>query len=407
MIRISTHQMFITAVLSLVLSSCRKTEIKKEYVYVDTYEQLAQVKTLPLDSVLYSEAWGSCQVLSEGISPVTECGLCWDTDPEPIRMGNRVGTGYGKGTTKGKIEGLKPSTKYYLRAYAKNSEGISYGNQITFTTATGWARFAANPNTSSGSAIDELMYENGVLYASTFYNGVYISNDLGKTWASAGVSSSACFAVNGNSVYASSSYYLYVTTNKGVTWTNTYVGYDASDLLITNNVMYLTTGSGGVRRTTNNGVTWTPQNTGLSNLSANAITVKGTDLYLATNTGIYKSNNNASSWASVKNGIVVQSIEVCGANLIAGTTQGVYISKDDGATWTALTLFTGSSKIYTTGKKAVAWSTGNYLYISNDEGLTWKKMLFDITESPLSVTSDGSWYYGTSITGIYKLPVQP
>ena len=32
---------------------------------------------------------------------------------------------------------LEPGTTYYLRAYAKNSAGVSYGEQVSFTTANG------------------------------------------------------------------------------------------------------------------------------------------------------------------------------------------------------------------------------------------------------------------------------
>ena len=29
---------------------------------------------------------------------------------------------------------LKPNTKYYVRAYATNSKGTAYGNELSFTT---------------------------------------------------------------------------------------------------------------------------------------------------------------------------------------------------------------------------------------------------------------------------------
>jgi hypothetical protein len=32
------------------------------------------------------------------------------------------------------LRGLLRGTKYYVRAYAVNEEGIGYGNEVTFTT---------------------------------------------------------------------------------------------------------------------------------------------------------------------------------------------------------------------------------------------------------------------------------
>ena len=42
--------------------------------------------------------------------------------------------GTGAGLFSGQIEGLRGGTKYYLRAYATNSEGTEYGEEISFTT---------------------------------------------------------------------------------------------------------------------------------------------------------------------------------------------------------------------------------------------------------------------------------
>lgn len=402
MFRFSTHTMIITAALFSALSSCRKTEIKKEYVSVESYENLAQVTTPPLDSVSYNEAYGSCEVVSEGISPVTECGLCWDTDPQPLRLGTHIGTGEGKGITKGKIEGLRPSTKYYLRAYAKNGEGISYGNEITFTTSPGWSYHASNPGSS---LLTELFFANGMFYALSS-SGIYVSTDPAKTWNYAvSGSSSGCFAANGNKVYAATPTGLYDTNDNGQGWNYQYVGININDLLVTN-ALYISTIS-GVRKSLNGGQSWTPQNSGLSG-TTNALASKGNGIYVGGSTGIYKSINSASSWTSVMEGIDVLKIEVSGANLLAGTTQGVYISKDDGATWTNTGILPNlPTRVYCFGQNAVAWSlSSNFVYVSSNEGLNWKKFMFDAYDKPITITSDGNYYYGSSSSGIFRLAVK-
>ena len=77
------------------------------------------------------------ELLSEGASEVVEKGFCWTTDSsvEPVYtdVNNRLIVS-GKGLS-GKITGLKGSTQYYMRAYARNSTRVAYGNTVTFTTS--------------------------------------------------------------------------------------------------------------------------------------------------------------------------------------------------------------------------------------------------------------------------------
>jgi hypothetical protein len=45
------------------------------------------------------------------------------------------------------ITGLTPSTTYYVRAYAENSVGVTYGNEIQFITSVAVPVIAATPTT--------------------------------------------------------------------------------------------------------------------------------------------------------------------------------------------------------------------------------------------------------------------
>jgi hypothetical protein len=60
-----------------------------------------------------------------GIS-VTEKGFVWNTSGTPTVSDNKIAYGSGLGSFNGTINNLAPGT-YYLRAYAINSNGISYG----------------------------------------------------------------------------------------------------------------------------------------------------------------------------------------------------------------------------------------------------------------------------------------
>ncbi len=65
---------------------------------------------------------------------VRDRGFCWSTSPFPTKGNAYVSFGAGSGDYHGTVRGLIPSTMYYLRAYATNSLGTSYGEQVTFTT---------------------------------------------------------------------------------------------------------------------------------------------------------------------------------------------------------------------------------------------------------------------------------
>jgi uncharacterized protein (TIGR02145 family) len=75
-------------------------------------------------------------VSSDGGAPVTARGVVWSTSQNPTRE-NKQGITYngtGTGSFSSNLTGLTANTPYYVRAYATNSAGTNYGNEVTFTT---------------------------------------------------------------------------------------------------------------------------------------------------------------------------------------------------------------------------------------------------------------------------------
>ncbi len=66
---------------------------------------------------------------------VSQRGVCWSTNPNPTLNDNYTDDGTGIGSYTSLIDGLEFSTEYYYRAYAINSIGIAYGEEMTFSTA--------------------------------------------------------------------------------------------------------------------------------------------------------------------------------------------------------------------------------------------------------------------------------
>ena len=99
-------------------------------------EKKAEVETSPVTNVTSSSATAGGIVTFDGNSSVIERGVCWGRNTNPDVSSSHLNSGTGMGSFSCDITGLDPATTYYVRAYAINNTGISYGSQVTFTTLT-------------------------------------------------------------------------------------------------------------------------------------------------------------------------------------------------------------------------------------------------------------------------------
>jgi uncharacterized protein (TIGR02145 family) len=94
----------------------------------------ATLTTNVATSVTNITAISGGNITSDGGTPVTARGICWSTSPNPTVTNDSTRNGVGTGAFTSNISNLLGSTTYYIRAYAINTTGIGYGNQVTFTT---------------------------------------------------------------------------------------------------------------------------------------------------------------------------------------------------------------------------------------------------------------------------------
>jgi PKD repeat protein len=73
-------------------------------------------------------------VTASGGSLITDRGVCWSNSPNPTLSDNHLSIGSGLGPFSNLITGLLPYSSYNVRAYATNSTGTGYGNEIHITT---------------------------------------------------------------------------------------------------------------------------------------------------------------------------------------------------------------------------------------------------------------------------------
>ena len=95
---------------------------------------LPTVVTGASSNISYNSAIVSGEVTSDGGASVTQRGICYSTNPNPTISNSNVDSGSGVGSFSSSLTGLTSNTIYYARAFATNSSGTSYGNEISIST---------------------------------------------------------------------------------------------------------------------------------------------------------------------------------------------------------------------------------------------------------------------------------
>jgi uncharacterized protein (TIGR02145 family) len=101
---------------------------------MDEPATLPELSTMPLTNITSKSFTSGGIITSDGRAIVSARGVCWGTDFNPTIDDNITTDGAGTGSFVSFITGLEDGTIYYVRAYAVNSLGIAYGNQIYFIT---------------------------------------------------------------------------------------------------------------------------------------------------------------------------------------------------------------------------------------------------------------------------------
>jgi len=92
----------------------------------------ARLVTSGIRNISAGAAGSGGYIHSDGGAAIIERGVCWSTSPNPTIAANKTNDGRGSGSFSSAITGLVPGTIYYVRAYAVNSEGTVYGNEVVF-----------------------------------------------------------------------------------------------------------------------------------------------------------------------------------------------------------------------------------------------------------------------------------
>jgi hypothetical protein len=131
----------------------------------------AGITTLDISEIAQNSAMSGGIINHDGGAAVTARGIVWSTSETPTIEENEGMTSDGEGTGEYESEmtGLTSGTTYYVRAWATNSVGTSYGEQKSFETTIPVPTFTltllANPvdggTAAPGGGQQESPYEEG------------------------------------------------------------------------------------------------------------------------------------------------------------------------------------------------------------------------------------------------------
>jgi uncharacterized protein (TIGR02145 family) len=160
---------FITLIiLTAAVQSCSEEENLKS----------PTLTTAAATEITYTTAITGGAITSTGGGAITAKGICISTTPSPTIDAELVtNEGAGKEAFVSSLENLLPNTDYYVRAYATNEVGTSYGNEITFSTNELGLPII---NTTAATEITDTRFTTG---ASIVENGGSTVTTIGLCWS--------------------------------------------------------------------------------------------------------------------------------------------------------------------------------------------------------------------------------
>ena len=106
----------------VLLTGCKKDPV------------LPTLTTATVTNITINTAASGGTISSNGGAEITTRGVCWGTTSQPEIAGPHTSDNKGDGSFESNLTDLIPGTIYFVRAYATNSAGTNYGNEVTFET---------------------------------------------------------------------------------------------------------------------------------------------------------------------------------------------------------------------------------------------------------------------------------
>ncbi len=229
--------------------------------------------------------------------------------------------------------------------------GTDDGVYVSTDIGTSWA--AANNGLPNSRYVDALdLIGNKIFAGLDGGRGFYYSTDNGKNWNVINTNPTLivnCLASDGSNIFAGTESGIYLSTDNGTNWTAVNNGLPdypiVTSIVSSGSNIFAVVTYHGVYISSDKGANWTSANNGLP-INIECLLAKDGNIFAGTENGIYLSSDNGANWTAMNNGFtsvnipVVYSLLQSGNNIFAGGTafsgKGIFLSTDNGANWTAV-----------------------------------------------------------------------
>jgi len=123
--------LLLTSLFLLLFQSCSNDNSENN----QQENLIPELTTNPIIDISYNSAKSGGNIISTGGASIQSKGVVWSTSTNPtVELSTKTIDGSGNGNFNSQITNLNSNTLYYIRAYATNSTGTAYGNQLQFNT---------------------------------------------------------------------------------------------------------------------------------------------------------------------------------------------------------------------------------------------------------------------------------
>lgn len=285
--------------------------------------------------------------------------------------------------------GLTNTTIYGVSASTDNLYSISrYGIFKSGDKGMNWSSCVLPPgNVYSVENIGN------ALFAGMGSSQLYKSSDGGTNWinTNSGLNGTVlCMIIKGNAIYAGTTHGVYISEDCGINWTQNNTGLSTpiqvNDILLKGDDFYIATSYNGIFLLKSSSSVWQPVSSGLPvpALTVNTLLLKDNFLFVGTGIGTYRSADGL-TWTAANEDISGKQVRTLVQNdnrIYASTSNGMYFSDDNAFTWASMN---SGLDIYGLSVTRLLVYQG-YLYAGTEYNGMWRYFISEQYLYPSSTT---------------------
>jgi len=251
-------------------------------------------------------------------------------------------------------------------------------NKITMSIDNGTS-WRTTDSVFTDKAILTLFSNRDVLYAGTYYGGLFTSRDNGVTWK-----------VSDTTILQARSY--------------------VSSFSSKDSVVYVSTLS-GVYYSTDDGQSWVWMVDGLTAFTPSRLIVSDTNLILATNYGMFISPVSQKKWTKIDSGLTSGGYSETNFNCLAlsgdkvyagGDLSDLFVSADNGTSWHFLAILLGGITSMAVSDTSLFVLGGHGIFLFDNHDHTFTNLNRNISSTILAIFHHGEYLFASTNEGLWR-----